>query len=155
MRTSGWFKKEEILKKVRSYYPYTRLQKSIHNWLLSGCEALENPFDIHSFCYPHQDPFCNDGEPIMTYHAMAFHWSFYDEVFTKMDSWSNDTFNQIGYVEPVEMSVVTEFKTIPMNDVEAFKKLKKFFDLGNSMSFKYFDKRIKKKYDKRREHEPI
>lgn len=127
------------LRKTRS-----KIKNEMIEWLNLGIECLNNPVDLDSFVLP-LDGY-EDGA-LNVKSNYSFPYSFYDQCQIRGEEWRNDTYSNIGEMDPAVFYHYTENGASEPADAEPIKHLNKFMGFGRGIFWRNYEDKYKKLYE--------
>lgn len=144
---------QEAIERIKSIYVTGNKQKAVKKWLLLAIPLLEGE-EIAISDYVFEVNF-DDVRPLNLHDTFNFCWSAHSEVTKIADEYRDADWNEGGYHGPIESGAITPKKHIEPKPVSRLHPVYKFFEAGNRMYYKHFDKKLENKYANRRKNATI
>ena len=127
-----------------------RLKGEVIEWLQLAIPCLMEPVSLDRFIL-NLDGW-HDGALNLKYNYV-FHYSFHDIVSKKGEEWRNDTYSNIGEMDPAVYYKYSASQVKEPAKIEPLKNLNIFMESGRGIYWRHFEKKYEKHYEtKQREY---
>lgn len=120
------------------------LKGDIIGWLKLGVSCLNEYVDLDTLTLP-LDGYEDGALDVKSNYC--FHYSFHDRVAIEGETWRNDTYQNVGEIDPAIYYTYTAYgETKPANP-QAIKNLTTFMTCGRTIYWRYFEQEFEKHYE--------